>query len=181
MDKSFRRRAFGETIWKPDFSEGKCHSVTTVWPFILYLASHYQLVDIICILRTIPLAANIFWFFTKFWPKKNSSKNEFSIVFFCKISTLRDSACFRAMHITWTKKAVLLRFTKLTFDASLHCDGVFIVYLSPKGVKKLVSLAFVKTSKSLSSCSKKKPKLGIIAPTRLLGEKFRSFSWYTPS
>ena len=89
---------------KEGFSECKCHSVTIVWPIILYLASHYQLADVICILRSIPLAADIFWFFTKFWPKINSSKNEFSVVFFCKISTLRDSACFRAMHITWTKK-----------------------------------------------------------------------------
>ena len=83
---------------------------------------------------------------------------------------------FRGHAYHMNRKTVVVRYTKLSFDASLHCDGVFIVYLLPKSVKKQVSLVFVKTSKSLSSCSTKKPKLGIIAPTRLLGEKFRSFS-----
>ena len=66
------------------FSEGKCHSVTIVWPIILYLASHYQLVDIICIFRSIPLSADVFWFFTKLWPKKNLPRMIFQLFFFAK-------------------------------------------------------------------------------------------------
>ena len=66
------------------FSEGKCHSVTIVWSIILYLASHYQLADVICNLRSIPLAADIFWFFTKFRPKKILPRINFQLFFFAK-------------------------------------------------------------------------------------------------
>ena len=100
----FAGEFLGKLFENEGFSEGKCLSVTIVWPIILYLAYHYQLLDVICIFISIPLSADIFWFFTKFRPKKNFSKSEFSIVFFCKILSLGDSACFGAMHITWTEK-----------------------------------------------------------------------------
>ena len=86
-------------------SEGECHFVAILWRVILYLASHYHLADVKCIVSSIPYLADIFWFFTKFCPKKIVQRTIFQLTS-CKTSNLRDSPCFMVIHITWTEKQI---------------------------------------------------------------------------
>ena len=65
----------------------------------------------------------------------------------------------------------------MSFDASFDCERVFLMYLSPKVVKKLVSSTFVDSFKNfLSSCTNNKSQLGFVMLTGLPGEAVQSIS-----
>ena len=147
MDKLFRRRAFSETIWKPSFFGGQVSFiVANIWLIILYWASHYQLADLICIFNSIPHLAHFFLFFTNFLPKKNCAKNEFSTDLLQNLKFKRLSM-LQGLAYHMNRKTVLLRFTKLSSDANLHFERMFLFGFLLKMVKQQISFLFDYISK----------------------------------
>ena len=109
MAKSFLKvaRMFGGQTFSPasfwrNYLKTKVFRRASVIYCCKYLA-YYQIADLISIVSSIPSLAQFALFFTNFWPKKIVQRMNFQLIF-CKISSLRDSPCFRVLHTTWTEK-----------------------------------------------------------------------------
>ena len=134
--KVFRRWVFGESNWKPNFSQRTSVSlVALLWPNIPCMACQCWLGDGIWSVSCIQFLAEIFSEFpTSLWLKifwKNRDLKKIpKYLKFSAVSVPRSYECHLNLQTDWAMCRTV------GFDASFDFDRTFLVDLLPNNVKK---------------------------------------------